>query len=64
MHAVVVPRPGHAPDADELRTHCRQNLAGYKCPKTVSLVNALPLSAAGKVLKNRMRATTVASVMS
>lgn len=62
VHAVVVPRPGHTPGADELRAHCRQSLAGYKCPKTVGLVDALPLSAAGKVLKNRLRAAVTARV--
>lgn len=55
VHAVVVARAGHQVDAQALRDHCRMRLAGYKCPKTVDFMEALPLSAAGKVLKNRLR---------
>lgn len=55
VHAVVVLRPGAEADAELLRAHCRERLAGYKCPKTVDFVSSLPLSAAGKVLKNRLR---------
>ncbi|MBP0623141.1 class I adenylate-forming enzyme family protein [Cupriavidus consociatus] len=55
VHAVIVLRPGAVADADELRAHCRTRLAGYKCPKSVDFVPSLPLSAAGKILKNRLR---------
>lgn len=55
VHAVVVLRPDAAADAQALRDHCRTRLAGYKCPKTFDFVESLPLSAAGKVLKNRLR---------
>ncbi len=55
VHAVVVLRLGQQADAQALRDHCRTRLAGYKCPKTVDFTDALPLSAAGKVLKNRLR---------
>ncbi len=39
----------------ELRDWCRDRLAGYKCPRSLSFTPALPLSAAGKVLKNVLR---------
>jgi acyl-CoA synthetase (AMP-forming)/AMP-acid ligase II len=58
VHAVIVPAaPGasEAALADTLRAWCRQHLAGYKCPRSVSCVPELPLSAAGKVLKNVLR---------
>jgi acyl-CoA synthetase (AMP-forming)/AMP-acid ligase II len=55
VHAVVVPAPGYAPTADELRTHCRSSIAGYKVPRTVEFVDRLPLSAAGKILKKDLR---------
>jgi long-chain acyl-CoA synthetase len=55
VHAVVVLKPGHCADADAIREHCRQFIAGYKCPKTVEFRDALPLSAAGKVLKRELR---------
>ncbi len=56
VHAVVVTRRGVALDADELKLHCRQFIAGYKVPKTVEFRNVLPLSGAGKVLKKDLRA--------
>lgn len=55
VHAVVVLRPGCQADEQALRDHCRSRLAGYKCPKALDFIEALPLSAAGKVLKNRLR---------
>ncbi len=56
VHAVVVLMPGAAATAAELRTHCRELIAGYKCPRSVEFVDALPISAAGKVLKRELRA--------
>jgi long-chain acyl-CoA synthetase len=61
VHAVVVLRAGHAdrdanPLSDELVAWCRRQLAGYKCPRSFEFVAALPLSAAGKVLKTELRA--------
>lgn len=35
--------------------YCQQNLASYKVPLKVIFVDALPLNAAGKVLKNKLR---------
>ena len=60
VHAVVVPRPGRSPGLQSLRAHCRAQLAGYKCPASMELADALPLSPTGKVLKNRLRARTAA----
>ena len=52
--AVVV---GHAEvDAAELMAHCRAQLAGFKCPRRVEFVDALPRNASGKVLKHQLRA--------
>lgn len=56
VHAIVVLRPGAAAIEEEgLRAHCRQSLAGYKCPKTIEFRDGLPLSPAGKVLKTVLR---------
>jgi long-chain acyl-CoA synthetase len=55
VHAVVVRKPGAQVDAEQLRLHCREFIAGYKCPKTVEFRDELPLSAAGKVLKRQLR---------
>jgi acyl-CoA synthetase (AMP-forming)/AMP-acid ligase II len=56
VHAVVVLRPGAVLAADELQAHCRTLIAGYKSPRSVEFRDALPLSAAGKVLKVDLRA--------
>ena len=53
--AVVVLR---APvDADELITHCRGRLAGFKSPRRVEIVDELPRNGSGKVLKHELRTT-------
>ncbi|MET0371131.1 MAG: long-chain fatty acid--CoA ligase [Sphingobium sp.] len=55
VHAVVVPRAGATPCTQALTDHCRERLAGYKIPRSFAFVEGLPLSAAGKVLKNVLR---------
>ncbi len=55
VHAVVVLKPGAEVDEGQLRLHCREFIAGYKCPKSVEFRAELPLSAAGKVLKRELR---------
>jgi long-chain acyl-CoA synthetase len=57
VHAVVVLRDGMQATAAELRDHCREYIAGYKCPKSVEFREALPLSGAGKLLKHELRAS-------
>jgi long-chain acyl-CoA synthetase len=57
VHAVVVTRPGSTPTAEEIITHTRAAIAGYKVPKSVSFRDEpLPMSAAMKVLKRDLRA--------
>jgi acyl-CoA synthetase (AMP-forming)/AMP-acid ligase II len=53
--AFVVPAPGAALSPDELVAWCRDNMANYKVPRRVEIVDALPLNAAGKVLKFALR---------
>ena len=55
VHAVVVRKPGAQLDDAALQAHCRGFIAGYKCPKSMEFREALPLSAAGKVLKRALR---------
>ena len=56
VHAVVVLRAGHSLSAEDLVAHCRTQIAGYKCPRSVEFRAELPLSAAGKMLKYALRA--------
>ncbi len=51
--ALVV--PGAEVSADELVAHCREHLAGYKCPKRVDFVEELPRTATGKLQKFKLR---------
>ncbi len=55
VHAVVVAKAGSSPTGEQLIAHCRTLIAGYKCPLTVELRDALPLSGAGKILKTVLR---------
>jgi acyl-CoA synthetase (AMP-forming)/AMP-acid ligase II len=61
VHAVVVLAAGqHGPEKtgldDELREFCKSLIGGYKIPRSFEVVDELPLSAAGKVLKRELRA--------
>jgi HIP---CoA ligase len=58
--AFVVPRPGVALDVGVLDAICRARLANFKRPRTVFLVEALPVNAAGKVLKAELRSRVAA----
>ncbi len=52
----VVEAPGAGPSLpDELDQACRTHLAGYKRPRRYVVVDALPRSEMGKVLKRRLR---------
>jgi acyl-CoA synthetase (AMP-forming)/AMP-acid ligase II len=55
VRAVVVPvDPASPPDPDELQTHARTRLAGFKVPTEWVLAGALPRNAAGKLLRRRL----------
>jgi long-chain acyl-CoA synthetase len=53
--AIVVPGPGAELDEAAVIEHCRGEIAGYKAPKRVEFVAALPKSGSGKVLKREIR---------
>ena len=55
VHAVVVPRAGWKPDADEIDAFLRERLAGFKRPRSVEFRVELPHSGAGKILKRELR---------
>jgi acyl-CoA synthetase (AMP-forming)/AMP-acid ligase II len=52
--AVVVPRPGAELTLEALKAFCRGKIAGYKIPKEVRFVDAIPRNAIGKVVKYRL----------
>ncbi|RMF17636.1 MAG: fatty acid--CoA ligase family protein [Candidatus Dadabacteria bacterium] len=53
--AFVVPREGATVDEAELIAWCREQMANYKVPRRVIVVDALPTNATGKVLKYELR---------
>ncbi|NWL81139.1 fatty-acid--CoA ligase [Pseudomonas taiwanensis] len=55
VHAVIVLKPGATASEEEVVAHCRERIAGYKCPRSVEFRTAMPLSGVGKILKNELR---------
>ena len=55
--AMVVLREGKSATPDDLIAYCRENLAAYKVPRKLTLVSALPKTAAGKIDKIVLRRT-------
>jgi acyl-CoA synthetase (AMP-forming)/AMP-acid ligase II len=53
--AFVVLRPGEAATPEEIVEWCRGEMANFKAPRYVELVDELPLNATGKVLKYQLR---------
>jgi long-chain acyl-CoA synthetase len=52
--AFVALRPHQVATADELIAHCRDRLAAFKYPRRLIVLDALPKSPTGKVLKSRL----------
>jgi fatty-acyl-CoA synthase len=51
----LVVTDGSAVTAEDLITHCRGTLGGFKCPKRVEFVTELPRTATGKLQKFKLR---------
>jgi acyl-CoA synthetase (AMP-forming)/AMP-acid ligase II len=56
--AFIVRRPGSELSAEDVIAWSRRNMANYKVPRSVEFLDALPLNAAGKVLKTALRERT------
>jgi acyl-CoA synthetase (AMP-forming)/AMP-acid ligase II len=55
VKAVCVRKPGEQPEPSEIIAWARQRIAGYKAPKSVDFVDALPRNPSGKVLRRELR---------
>ena len=53
--AAIVPSPGATVDTEALRAWAKQQLAAYKVPRRIHLVDELPKSMIGKVLRRKVR---------
>jgi acyl-CoA synthetase (AMP-forming)/AMP-acid ligase II len=56
VKAVCVPRPGHTIDPEHVIGWTREKIAGFKVPKSIDVIAALPRNASGKVLRKDLRA--------
>jgi len=55
VRAVVVLKRGETATPEEIMEHCRERLAGFKRPRSVVFVDALPRNPMGKVLRKKLR---------
>ncbi len=53
--AAVVPRAGAAVDPASIEAHCRERLAAYKVPRKFLILDDLPRSSVGKILRRELR---------
>jgi acyl-CoA synthetase (AMP-forming)/AMP-acid ligase II len=61
-YAFVVPAPGATLEPAAVVAWAKENMANYKAPRFVEVVDAFPLNASGKVLKFELRQRAVASL--
>jgi acyl-CoA synthetase (AMP-forming)/AMP-acid ligase II len=55
LHAFIVPQLGASIEHDAIIASCRAQLAGFKVPRTISVIDQLPRNAGGKVMKALLR---------
>ncbi|MBI2319956.1 MAG: AMP-binding protein, partial [Betaproteobacteria bacterium] len=57
LFAVIVPAQGARLSVEEMIAHCRTRIGGYKIPRRMAFVDALPKTAIGKIIKQDLRRT-------
>ncbi len=55
VKAIVVMKPGRRATASDIIHFTRERIAGFKTPKTVDFIDALPRNASGKILRRHLR---------
>ena len=56
VKAFVSLRPGASATAEELIAFCRERMAAYKYPRSVEILDELPKTVTGKILRRELRA--------
>ncbi len=56
VKAIVVLKPGQQATQDDILAFARTRIAGYKLPKSIEFVPALPRNPSGKILRRELRA--------
>ena len=51
----VVPRAGQTVEAQALLAHCRAHLSAYKVPSAVHLIDAIPRTGSGKIIRYKLK---------
>jgi fatty-acyl-CoA synthase len=55
VKAIVVMKPGKTATTSDIINFTRTRIAGYKTPKTVDFIDALPRNPTGKILRRTLR---------
>ncbi len=55
VKAVVVMKPGKQATSTDIMRFTRERIAGFKTPKSVDFIDALPRNASGKILRRSLR---------
>ena len=55
VKAFVSLKPGMSATPEELIAHCKERMAAYKYPRSVVLVDDLPKTVTGKILRRELR---------
>ncbi len=55
VKAIIVPKDGANPSPESIISWAREKIAGYKCPKSVDYIEALPRNPSGKILRKDLR---------
>jgi long-chain acyl-CoA synthetase len=55
VKAIVALKAGASPDAEDIIAFARTRIAGFKAPKSIDFIAALPRNASGKILRRELR---------
>ncbi|PWW24045.1 long-chain acyl-CoA synthetase [Geodermatophilus normandii] len=57
VKAFVSLKPGASVTPEELISHCKERMAAYKYPRSIDLLDELPKTVTGKILRRELRGT-------
>ena len=55
VKAVIALKDNHSTTPEEVIAYCKENLAAYKYPRVVEIIDSLPKGPTGKILKRELR---------
>ncbi|MEZ5946132.1 MAG: fatty acid--CoA ligase [Hyphomonas sp.] len=55
VKAIIVAKPDQNPTPESVIAWAKERIAGYKCPKSVDFIDALPRNPSGKILRKDLR---------